>query len=150
LRRHADAALALVWVSRLEIRDLRNLRQVDLELGPGLNVLVGRNAQGKTSVLEAVGLLARGRSFRTEEGALLVRRGPERGLARGVAEGATRAQTLEVEIHAAGRRLRVDGRALSPRAYAGHLNAVVYSTDRLRVVHGPMRERRQFLDRGAA
>ena len=39
----------------------------DVELGPGLNVFVGRNAQGKTCLLEAVALLARGRSFRTED-----------------------------------------------------------------------------------
>ncbi|HEY2943168.1 MAG TPA: AAA family ATPase, partial [Vicinamibacteria bacterium] len=59
----------------MEVRDLRNVREASLELSPGLNVLVGRNAQGKTSLLEAVGLLARGRSFRTEETETLIRRG---------------------------------------------------------------------------
>ena len=48
------------------------------------------------------------------------------------------------------RRLFVDGRETTPRSYQGRLDAVVYATDRLRVVHGPMRERRQFLDRSAS
>ena len=55
-----------VHVERLEVRDLRNIRDAAVTLEPGLNVFVGRNAQGKTSLLEAVALLARGRSFRTE------------------------------------------------------------------------------------
>ena len=46
-----------------------------MELHPGLNVFHGANAQGKTSLLEAVGLLARGRSFRTDETPSLIRRG---------------------------------------------------------------------------
>ena len=41
----------------MEVRDLRNIREATLDLHPGLNLFVGRNAQGKTSLLEAVGLL---------------------------------------------------------------------------------------------
>ena len=121
-----------------------------MELVPGLNVFVGRNAQGKTSLLEAVALLSRGRSFRTEDTATLVRRGTQalRAWGRGGADG--RETTLEVEIGPAGRRLRVDGRDVPVGAFTGRLDVVVYSTDRLRIVRGPMRERRQFLDRGAA
>lgn len=49
---------------RLDIRGLRSLEDVQLLPGPGLNLLVGDNGAGKTSVLEAVHLLAYGRSFR--------------------------------------------------------------------------------------
>jgi DNA replication and repair protein RecF len=139
-----------VRIGRLELRDLRNVHEAVVELAPGLNVFWGRNAQGKTTVLEAVALLARGRSFRTEEVRSLIRRGTPRLLTRGSAHGEARATQLEVEVDGAGRRLRVDGREVAPRAYQGRLEAVVYATDRLRVVYGPMRERRQFLDRGAS
>src|SRR5262249_13577689 len=54
------------------------------------------------------------------------------------------------ELGDAGRLLRVDGRAVPPREYHGRLEVVVYSTDRLRVIHGAMRERRLYLDRGAS
>lgn len=137
-------------IAVLEARDLRNLRQVGLELAPGLNVFVGRNAQGKTSLLEAVALLSRARSFRTEDTASLVRRGSDRLRACGRGDGTGRETTLEVELGADGRRLRVDGLEVPMGLYAGRLDVVVYSTDRLRIVRGPMRERRQFLDRGAA
>jgi DNA replication and repair protein RecF len=99
-----------VWVEEIEITDLRNLRHVRTGLGPGLNVFAGRNAQGKTSLLEAVALLARGRSFRTEEVRTLIRKGSSSLHARGVARHEGHAAVLEVELSAAGRRLRVDGR----------------------------------------
>jgi DNA replication and repair protein RecF len=123
---------------------------VRLALDPGLNVFMGRNAQGKTTLLEAVALLARGRSFRTDEVATLVRRGATGLSARGRSRDGERATELEVEVTAAGRRLRVDGREVAPRSYQGRLEVSVYSTDRLKVVRGSMRERRQYVDRQAS
>jgi DNA replication and repair protein RecF len=139
----------LVWVRRLRIRDLRNIQDETVDLHPGLNVFFGRNAQGKTSLLEAVGLVARGRSFRTEDAPSLIRRGAESLLARADA-GEKEAAALEVELQPGKRAFRVDGRDVQPREYHGRLEVVVYSTDRLRVVRGSMRDRRQFLDRQAA
>ncbi|RMD79838.1 MAG: DNA replication and repair protein RecF, partial [Gammaproteobacteria bacterium] len=60
---------------QLTIRDLRNLAQVELSPGPGLNVVWGPNASGKTSLLEAVHLLGRGRSFRSRDWGQLQRWG---------------------------------------------------------------------------
>jgi DNA replication and repair protein RecF len=62
-------------VIRLEIRDLRCLSLVQLELEPGLNLLTGANGSGKTSVLEALHLMAYGRSFRGRVRDGLVRAG---------------------------------------------------------------------------
>jgi DNA replication and repair protein RecF len=139
----------LVWVRRLRIRDLRNIQDETVELHPGLNVFFGENAQGKTSLLEAVGLVARGRSFRTDDAPSLIRRGAGGLLARADA-GEDAAAALEVELQPGRRAFRVDGRDVRPREYHGRLEVVVYSTDRLRVVRGSMRDRRQFLDRQAA
>ncbi|HEY6547485.1 MAG TPA: DNA replication and repair protein RecF [Vicinamibacteria bacterium] len=137
-------------MSHLELLDLRNIEKADLGLGPGLNLLVGRNAQGKTSVLEGVGLLSRGRSFRSEDARDAVRRGRAGLIARAAVSRAGRETGLEFQIDDRGRAFRVDGRDMAPREYQGRLEVVVYSTERLRVVRGSMRDRRQFLDRGAA
>lgn len=51
-------------VTRLQIRDLRRLQEVDIRPDPGTNLLIGDNGAGKTSVLEALHLMAYGRSFR--------------------------------------------------------------------------------------
>jgi DNA replication and repair protein RecF len=138
----------LVWVERLRVRDLRNIREASLALGPGLNVFVGRNGQGKTSLLEAVGLVARGRSFRTEDTASMIRRGAPSLLAAAAAQE-ERSSALEVELGPGRRAFRVNGREVRPGEYHGRLDVVVYSSERLRVVYGTMRDRRQFLDRQA-
>ncbi len=79
--------------------------------------------------------------IRSGAGALLAQaRGDEGGIA----------EILEVELRPTERLYRLDGREVPPREYRGRLEVVVYSTDRLRVVHGTMRERRQYLDRQAA
>lgn len=139
-----------MWVERLEVSELRNIEKAELVLESGLNVFVGSNAQGKTSLLEAVGLLARGRSFRTEQAFTAIRKGAPALQARGTAVASGRTSRLEVEVRSGTRRFRVDGREVPPREYQGRLEVAVYATDRLRVIRGPMRERRALLDRGAS
>jgi DNA replication and repair protein RecF len=134
----------------LEVSELRNIEEAELVLGSGLNLLVGSNAQGKTSLLEAVGLLARGRSFRTEQTATAIRKGAGALRARGTAVAGGRTSRLEVEVRPGARRFRLEGRDVPPREYQGRLEVAVYATDRLRVIRGPMRERRALLDRGAS
>lgn len=139
-----------MWLEELQVRDLRNIREVMLTLDPGLNVFAGRNAQGKTSLLEAVGLLARGRSFRTDETGSLIRRGCDRLESEGTVVRGGRRTRLFLELQQDERRLSVDGRVTRPGEYYGRLEVSVYSSDRLRAVRGTPRERRQFLDRSAA
>ncbi len=62
-------------LTRLEIKNVRVLRDVSLEPGTGTNVIVGPNASGKTTLLEAIHLLGTGRSFRTKQLAGLIQKG---------------------------------------------------------------------------
>ena len=64
-----------MWIERLQVEQLRLFDRVELELGPGLNLFIGANGAGKTSVLEAVHVLANGRSFRGAVRDGLIRRG---------------------------------------------------------------------------
>lgn len=139
-----------MWVETLRLRDVRNIRELELELSPGLNVFVGENAQGKTSLLEAVGLLARGRSFRSADSRAMIRRGTSGLLAAASARAAEARAELAIELDGDGRRFHVNGRKVTPREYRGRLEVAVYSSERLRLVQGGMRDRRSHLDRGAA
>lgn len=93
-----------MWVETLQLRDVRNIRALELELSPGLNVFVGENAQGKTSLLEAVGLLARGRSFRSADSRAMIRRGTSGLRAAASARDAEARAELAIELDGDGRR----------------------------------------------
>ena len=54
-------------LSKLTLRDFRNYSFLELEPAPGVNLIVGDNAQGKTNLLEAIAFLGSGKSFRTQK-----------------------------------------------------------------------------------
>ena len=65
-------------LGQLSIQNLRCLRQAELDLHPGRNLIVGANGSGKTSLLESIFLLGRGRSFRTRNSERLITHGESR------------------------------------------------------------------------
>jgi len=55
-----------VYLKTLYLRNFRNYKEAEVHLSPRTNVFVGGNAQGKTNLLEAIYLVATGRSFRSQ------------------------------------------------------------------------------------
>lgn len=66
-----------MWIKSLRVNRLRLFEFAELEFSPGINLLTGDNGAGKTSILEAVHLLSRGRSFRSGSREALIREGEE-------------------------------------------------------------------------
>ena len=59
-------------LENIQLHNFRNYHSLNLEFDPGVNLLVGNNAQGKTNLLEAIGYLGSGKSFRTQKNSELV------------------------------------------------------------------------------
>ena len=59
----------------MTLRSYRNIENAEVSFSPGVNVIFGRNAQGKTNLLEAIYIFARGRSFRGTPDRELIRSG---------------------------------------------------------------------------
>jgi len=135
-------------VARLWLIDFRCFAQIDLSFGPGLTVLAGDNGQGKTSLLEAVGWAARGRSFRGVPDAALVRTGCEAAILRAEVQAGERTQLLEAEVRAVGRnRVLMNRHPLArQRDLLGLVRVTVFSPDDLDLVKGGPSTRRTFLD----
>jgi DNA replication and repair protein RecF len=131
-------------VIRLKLANFRNYEGLDLEPHPGLTLLFGNNAQGKTNALEAVYLCAAGRSHRTNHDAELVMRGREAAYIRAdVLRGG-----IEVRLMRNGRKqIRIDGAAIARMGeLMGCLNAVLFSPEELSLVKDGPNARRRFLD----
>ncbi|HEV2642102.1 MAG TPA: AAA family ATPase, partial [Candidatus Elarobacter sp.] len=65
-------------LERVRLANFRNYESLDYSPAPGLNVFVGPNAQGKSNLLEALAMLATGKSFRAHRESELIRSGSER------------------------------------------------------------------------
>ena len=64
-------------IDRLFLRNFRNYSEADIPFVPGVNLLVGGNANGKTNLLEAIGYLSTARAFRTRKEQELIRFGAD-------------------------------------------------------------------------
>ncbi|TWF77501.1 DNA replication and repair protein RecF [Pseudonocardia hierapolitana] len=132
---------------RLAVTDFRSWESAELDLQPGVTVLVGPNGVGKTNLVEAAGYLATLGSHRVATDAPLIRRGAQRALVRGVVVHQGRELTIELEI-APGRanRARVNRAPAKPRDVLGILRTVLFAPEDLALVRGDPGERRRFLD----
>jgi DNA replication and repair protein RecF len=142
-----------VQLAHLWLTDFRGHVASEVEVGPGITVFAGGNAQGKTTVLEAVGWLARMTSFRAAPDSALVRVGCEKAIVRAEIAPANRGpdvrpDLIEAEIAVAGRNRVLLNRKPLPRArdLLGTLRVTVFAPDDLRLVKAGPAERRAELD----
>jgi DNA replication and repair protein RecF len=98
-----------VSLSRLQVTDFRCLQSAELHPDPRFTLVSGPNASGKTSLLEAIYVLGRGRSFRTRRLEHLIRNGAERCVVFGEVETSTRRVPMGVEGSRSGMRAQIDG-----------------------------------------
>ncbi len=135
---------------RLSVRDLRCIESADLEFDARCNLVSGVNASGKTSLLEAIFFLGRGRSFRTPRNETLIRKGADDFLVAGHVGSATgghrplgvRYGRGQFEVRAGGQRIG----SLVELATLLPVQAIDPELHRL-IEEGPL-ERRRFLDWG--
>jgi DNA replication and repair protein RecF len=140
-------------LSELSVRDLRCLEQAELSLHPGRNLIWGGNGSGKTSLLEGMFLLGRGRSFRTRNSERLVRHGRERLVVFGRTEnsgpemsGFVHAVGVEVDRRE-GTRARVDAAAVGSLADLSRVFPVqVIDPEIHKLIEEGGRRRRRWLD----
>ena len=132
---------------RLAVSDFRSWETAELDLTPGITVLVGPNGVGKTNLVEAAGYLATLGSHRVATDAPLIRRGAERAVVRGQVVHLGRELSVELEI-TSGRanRARVNRAPAKPRDVLGILRTVLFAPEDLALVRGDPGERRRFLD----
>jgi DNA replication and repair protein RecF len=141
-----------MFVSWLELRDFRCYESLEFSPEPGVNVLIGDNGMGKTSVLEALGYLGMMKSFRNVPDEALVREDAEAAFVRGGVAGGATETTVECELPTSGRRtVLVNGkRPQRVRDVLLTVPVVAFMPDDLDVVKRGPAMRRDYLDDLAA
>lgn len=129
----------------LTIRNFRNLRSVNLSPAPGVNVIYGENAQGKTNLMEAVYLLTGQKSFRAARESDFVRFGEE--TARIEADFICQGRQKSAALALGGKKQAwLSGVECTPGELTGEFLAVVFSPGELALIQQGPAERRAFLD----
>ena len=134
-------------IDKIALNGFRNYEWETAEFAPGINVIAGQNAQGKTNLLEAVYLLSTGRSFRTRFDRELI--GFGYSSAEVLAEGFSheRAQSVRIVLQpGTAKKIQVNGVKKTAGELAGTINAVLFCPDDLNLIKEGAAVRRRLMD----
>lgn len=137
----------------ISTQNFRNLADAETEFHPQANIVVGRNGQGKTNLLEAAYFLATTKSFRTNRISSVFRHDAASVFVSGAVHRDNLTRTISVGLETGDTKRRVlmiNGEKVTLPAFLGALSVFAYSSARLDVVRGTPEDRRRFLDRGIA
>ena len=136
-------------LSNICLQDFRNYRKLQLEFDPGVNLIVGDNAQGKTNLLESVAYLGSGKSFRTQRSGELVRLGADFADLEGSVFSQERNQTLRWVIFPAARPRQIYCNGVKKKTASditGVLQTVLFCPEDLMVLKSGASARRKLGD----
>ena len=137
-------------LTRLLIKDFRNIENADISLSPGFNFLVGANGSGKTSVLEAIYTLGHGRAFRSLKAERVIRHDQDAFVLHGRLQGESRETAVGLTKDRAGdSKVRIDGTDGHKVAELALLMPMQLITpEGFTLLNGGPKYRRAFLDWG--
>lgn len=131
----------------LYLRNFRNIEELALEFGPGMNEVIGPNGQGKTSLLEAVFAAMTGTSFRTNDVGELIRHGASGFFIECVFEKEDCVSKLQLTFDRKKKRVLLNDRpCTSSVQLLGKILGVISTPEVQELVKGPPSTRRFFLD----
>ena len=135
-------------VDQISLDFFRSYVHGEAEFHPGVNVIVGENAQGKTNLLEAIAYLSSASSHRARYDRELIQHGVDYAFLKGTVTSHGRRLVLEADLHRGSRRqLRSNGVKLKTAGeLSGLLNTVLFCPEDLYLIREGAEARRRFLD----
>ena len=137
-----------MYVKKLQLKDFRNFAGATLTLSNGINVFEGRNAQGKTNLLEALYMTSVGKSMRTPRDKELIRWETDRAYVRTEVEKRGGSESVEVVLdRSVGKCVSVNSLPLTRLGeLMGTVLTVLFSPEEIKIVKESPSERRRFAD----
>ncbi|MBN2134889.1 MAG: DNA replication and repair protein RecF [Acidobacteria bacterium] len=134
----------------IELNNFRVFRNLKLDFAEGINLITGRNGQGKTSLLEAVYLLSSSKSFRTGDYREMINYHTDYLSVEGKVEidnGTREEHSMRVYLDNEKKEFRLDKGKISAKEFYNYFGAVSLTNDDLNMVRGGPEYRRKFIDR---
>ncbi len=134
-------------VAALALTDFRNYESAEVEFGPGPNLVVGSNGQGKTNLVESLGYLSTLGSHRVSSEQAMIRQGSDAAVIRARLRHDEREILLEVQLNRVGANRAMLNRAeIKTRELPKYASTVLFAPEDLALVRGEPAGRRRFLD----
>lgn len=134
-------------INSIELKNFRNFKEFKLVFNKDINILIGKNAQGKTNLIESFYVLSVCRSFRTHITHQLIYFNED--FAKIQAQIISNKRNLELEMILTGqnKKAKINGVDINKTSeFVGYLNVVVFTPDDLYLIKGGPGQRRRFID----
>lgn len=135
-----------MFLKSVELKNYRNIENLSLQPSPGVNVIYGENAQGKTNILEGIWMFSGFKSFRTSKDSELVHFGSDFATLSSFYDDGRRENEALIKITNK-RNISLNGiNQKSPSQMIGRFNTVIFAPEFMSIVKNSAEERRSFLD----
>ena len=137
-----------MWVKSLTLYNFRNYTERRFEFTNSLNVITGKNAQGKTNLVEALYFCSIGKSFRTSKESDLINFNAEKARVKIVVEDKSGEKEIEILFNRHSKKIiRInDLNILKIASLLGNLLTVFFNPDELKLIKDAPQDRRKFMD----
>ncbi|MFD0898390.1 DNA replication/repair protein RecF [Loigolactobacillus binensis] len=136
-----------MYLDHLQLTNYRNYAQLAVDFSPGVNVLLGENAQGKTNLLEAIYVLALTKSHRTHNEKDFIKWQADFAKITGRVQKSSGKVPLELVISKKGKKAKINHLEQAKLSqYIGQLNVILFAPEDLSLVKGSPVVRRRFID----
>jgi len=134
-------------ITKLSLRQFRNYEHTDVVFDQGIHLITGKNAQGKTNLLEAIAYLSTTRSHRTNNDADLIQEGKDSFVLKASIQKKQRRLELRAALNEQGKNLFLYRTAMKRVSdFIGEFNAVLFCPDDMALFQASPRVRRRFID----
>lgn len=134
-------------LEKIRLHDFRNYKNLDMSFDDGIHIVTGKNAQGKTNLLEAILYLSTTRSHRTNEDKDLMREGESAFFIKASITKENKKEDVQISVNEKGKNLFVYQNPVSKVSdFIGEFNAVMFCPDDMTLFNASPRVRRRFVD----
>jgi len=137
-----------MYLKKIELKNFRNYEEETVEFHKKVNIITGKNAQGKTNLLESLYIMSLGKSFRTSKDTEMI--GFQKEFCRVKSTSVKEGRELEIEISISneGKSTKINGvKTLKNIDLLENVYMVVFSPEDLKIVKDEPEKRRKFIDR---
>lgn len=137
-----------MYFTKIELKNFRNYQEEAVEFHKKVNIITGKNAQGKTNLLESLYIMSLGKSFRTNKDVEMIGFTQEFCRAKSTAMKEGRALDVEITISKEGKTAKINGvKTAKNIELLENVYTVVFSPEDMKIVKDEPEKRRKFMDR---